>query len=338
MKIKAFAIMEKNGKAVPFEYERNVGANEVRVKIIYCAMARGDVQFISDHWGDTRFPFVPGHEIVGIVEETGAHVTALKVGDQVGVGYQLEACFECDYCKAGLEQFCPQQKVIAVHSYGGLAGHIVVDYRFAFLLPPGLHPVNAVPLLSAGLTVYTGIMRAQLPPHAVVGVLGVGGLGQLAIQFLHKMGHEVYAFSHSPEKQALIRQLGAEYIAGSGADDKAAVNKPFDFIISTLSVPYDPDVYLKMLRPQGKLCLVASPQQKQPLSLGLLYDYAQRTIYGNYVGSRRDMTAMLDFAATHQIESMVEVMPYSHADQVNEAIDKVSNGKVNVRLILENKA
>ncbi len=331
MKIKAYGIKEKGGKAEPFYYERNVGADEVCVKIVYCAIARGDVQFISDDWGDTRFPLVPGHEIVGIVEETGSNVTALQAGDRVGIGYQQEACFECEFCTAGNEQFCARQKVIGVHCYGGLAEHIVVDYRFAFKLPPALHTVNAVPLLSAGLTVYTAITKAQLQPGSVAGVLGAGGLGQLAIQFLHKMGHQVYAFSHSPDKKDMINQLGAEFVPGASA---ATLAQKFDFILSTLNVPYELDDYLSLLRPQGKFCIVASPLKKQPIALGLLYDYAQRTIYGNYVGSRKNMTDMLDFSAKHHIGSQVDVMPFS---AMNEAIEKVRSGAIPIRLVLENK-
>lgn len=334
MKIKAYAIKEKGGKAEPFYYERNVGDNEVRVKIIYCTIARGDVQFISNDWGDTNFPLVPGHEIVGIVEETGSNVTTLRVGDRVGVGYQQEACFECAFCKEGNEQFCAQQKVIGVHCYGGLAEHIVVDNRFAFKLPPALHQANSVPLLSSGLTMYSGIVRAQLPANSVVGVLGAGGLGHLAIQFLNKMGHEVYAFSHSPGKKEMINQLGAEFILSSNSDSLSALNKKFDFIISTLNVQYDPDAFLKILKPQGKFCVVATPLEKQPITLGLLYDYAQRTIYGNYVGSRRNMIDMLDFSAEHNIESAGDVMPFS---TMNEAIEKVRAGKVKIRLVLENQ-
>ncbi|RPE08689.1 NAD(P)-dependent alcohol dehydrogenase [Chitinophaga lutea] len=335
MKIKAYGIQEKGGKAEPFYYERNVGDNEVSVKIVYCSMARGDVQFISDDWGDTKFPLVPGHEIAGIIEETGSNVTTLKTGDRVGIGYQLDACFECEFCKAGNEQFCAQQKVIGVHCYGGLADHIVVDHRFAFKLPPALHTAGSVPLLSSGLTVYSAITRAQLPPNAVVGVMGVGGLGQLAIRFMHKMGHQVYAFSHSPDKKEMINRLGAECILTSNAGSLATMDKKFDFILSTLNVPYDLNDFLKTLKPQGKFCVVATPLEKQPVNLGLLYDYAQRTIYGNYVGSRQNMTDMLDFAAKHHIESAVEVMTFG---EVNEAIEKVGTGKINIRLILENKA
>jgi D-arabinose 1-dehydrogenase-like Zn-dependent alcohol dehydrogenase len=334
MKINAYAIKEKGGKAEPFYYERSVGDDEVRVKVIYCGMARGDIQFMSDDWGDTKFPFVPGHEIIGAIEETGANVTTLRIGDRVGIGYQQAACFDCEFCKEGNEQFCAQQKTIGVHCYGGLAEHIVVDNRFAFKLPSTLQSANSVPLLSAGLTVYSGIVRAQLPANSVVGVLGAGGLGHLAIQFLYKMGHKVYAFSHSPEKKEMINQLGAEFILSSNPDNIALLSNTFNLIISTLNVPYDPDAFLKILKPQGKFCVVASPLQKQPITLGLLYDYAQRTIYGNYVGSRKNMIDMLDFSAKHNIESSVDIMPFS---KVNEAIEMVKAGKVKTRLVLENQ-
>jgi D-arabinose 1-dehydrogenase-like Zn-dependent alcohol dehydrogenase len=334
MKITAYAIKKKGGKAEPFSYERRLGKIDVLVKITHCTIARGDIQIISDDWGDTKFPVVPGHEIIGIVEETGPEVTDLKKGDRVGVGYQLEACFECQFCKEGNEQFCPKQKVIAVDSYGGWAEHIGVDSRFAFKLPAKLDPAKSGPLLSSGLTVYSAIVRAKLPENSTVGVLGVGGLGHLAIQFLHKMGHKVSAFSHSPGKREMVEDVGAEYLNSSDLKSMAALNRKFDFILSTLNVPFDIDAYLKMLKPQGKFCLVAQPLQKLSINLGLLYDYAQRTIYGNYTGSRKDMVDMLAFSAHHNIESIMEVMPFS---EINEAIERVKTGKVAMRLVLENR-
>jgi D-arabinose 1-dehydrogenase-like Zn-dependent alcohol dehydrogenase len=334
MKIKAYGIKQKDGNTEPFYYERNIGENEVSVKILYCAMARGDIQIISNDWGDTKFPLVPGHEIIGIIEETGTKVNRLKIGDRVGIGYQQEACFECEFCMAGNEQFCIGQKVIGVDCYGGLAEHIIVDHRFAFKIPLTLPSEKSVPLLSSGLTVYSAIVRGQLQANAVVGVLGAGGLGQLAIQFLNKMGHQVFAFSHSPEKKEMINQLGAEFVLSSNPNNLTPLNKTFDFIISTLNVPYDLDAYLSILKPQGKFCVVASPLEKQRISIGLLYDYSQRTIYGNYVGSRKNMADMLDFCAAHNIGSEVYVMPFA---QMNEAIDRVRAGEIQIRLVLSNK-
>jgi D-arabinose 1-dehydrogenase-like Zn-dependent alcohol dehydrogenase len=334
MKIRAYAVKEKGGKAEPFIYERKVGKNTVLVKVTHCGIAMGDIQIINDDWGDTSFPVVPGHEIIGIVEQTGSGVTSLKNGDRVGIGYQQEACFKCLACKKGSEQFCPKQKVIAVDCYGGLAEHIAADSRFAFKLPAKLESAKSVPLMSSGLTVFSAIISAKLSKDSVVGVLGVGGLGQLAIQFLHKMKHKVSAFSHSPEKKKMINQLGAEYLDSSKINSIKDLRKKFDFILSTLNVDFDLDTYLKMLKPQGKFCLVAQPPNQLSISAGLLYDYARRTLYGNYTGSRKDMVDMLAFSAKHKIESIVDVLPFS---EMNKAIEMVKTGNVSVRLVLENR-
>ena len=334
MKINAYAIMEAGGKAEPFSYERTLGKNEVLVRITHCGIARGDIQIIDNDWDDTKFPLVPGHEIVGIVQETGSEVIGLKHGDRVGIGYQQEACFECEFCRGGNEQFCPKQKVIGVDCYGGLSEHIVVDGRFAFKLSPELDSARSTPLMSSGVTVYSGIARAKLPNNSKVGVLGVGGLGYLALQFLHKMGHKVSAFSHSPRKKEMIAKLGAEFVDSSSPDELQRHNRKFDFIISTLNVDFDLDTYLKMLRPQGQFCMVSQPLNKQAMSAGLLYDYAQRAIYGNYTGSRKDMVDMLDFSAKHNIESIVNVMPFS---KMNEAIEFVRGGESTLKLVLENR-
>jgi alcohol/geraniol dehydrogenase (NADP+) len=268
MKIKAYAIKKRGGKAEPFTYERKVGKNDVLVGITDCSIARGDLQFINDDWGDTKFPLVPGHEMIGIVERAGSEVTGLKSVDHVGIGYQQEACFGCQFCREGNEQFCSKQKVIGVDSHGGLAEHIVVDGRFAFKLPPKLDSAKSIPLMSSGLTVYSGIIKAKLPDNSTAAVLGVGGLGHLAIQFLYKMGHQVSAFSHCPTKKEMIDQLGAEYVDSSNVDNFASHNRKFDFMLSTLNVDFVLDTYLKMLKPQGKLCLVAQPLKKQSISLG----------------------------------------------------------------------
>src|SRR5688572_7459094 len=159
IEIRAYAIREKGGMAEHFSYQRALGNCDVLVRITHCSIARGDVQFIDNDWGDTRFPLVPGHEIVGLVDETGPTVVGLKAGDLVGIGYQQAACFSCEFCRDGIEQLCPEQKVIGVDCYGGLADYIGVDSRFVFPLPSALDSAKATPLLSAGLTVYSAIAR-----------------------------------------------------------------------------------------------------------------------------------------------------------------------------------
>ena len=328
MRISAHAIREKGGRAEPFFYERAVGEHDVVVRITHCSVARGDVQFMDNDWGDTRFPLVPGHEIVGIVEEVGPEVTNVQLADRVGIGYQQQACFECVFCRQGIEQLCPSQKVIAVDTYGGLADHIVVDGRFAFRLPPQLDSAPSTPLLSSGLTVFSGILRAQLPPSSRVAVLGAGGLGHLAIQFLHAMGHSVSVFSHSPEKRELIERLGGAYVDTS---DPTRHHGLFDFILSTLNVPFDLDSFVRMLTPVGQLCLVASPLKPVSLSGGLLNN-SRRSIYGSYIGSRSETRQMLEFSAEHGIKAIVEVMPFS---RINDAIERVRTRDVLMGLVLE---
>ena len=329
MEIKAYAIEARGQAATPFTYQRTIGRNDVLVRITHRTITRGDVQFIDNDWGDTRYPFVPGHEIIGVVEQAGSDVGnagnvgdvgELKVGERVGIGFQLGACFECAFCLQGTEQFCANQTVVGVNAFGGFAEHIVVDARFAFRLPPQLDSAVSCPLMSSGLTVFAAIAYAELPADARVGVVGIGGLGHLALQFLRAMGHRTSAFSHSPEKRNTIERLGVEYVDGADAAAFARNRGTFDFILSTVNAPFDLDAYLKMLRPEGQLCLVATPLKPLSLTGGLLYDYARRRIYGNYVGSRSDMGRMLAFAASHEVVPSVTVLPFSN---VNDVIERV---------------
>lgn len=331
MKIHAFAITGPGGPALPFEYEAALGRHDVLVKITHRSLARGDIQYIDDAWGDTRFPVVPSHEIIGLVAEAGAEVADLRPGDRVGIGYQQWACLECALCAQGLEQLCARQKVIAVDCYGGLAERIVVDARFAFRLPPGLEAASATPLMSSGLTVHSAIRRARLPAGSRTAVLGAGGLGHLAIQFLHKLGHRVTVFSQSPGKRGLIERLGGEFADGADPGHLAAHQGTFDFILSTLNVPYDLDAFLRMLTPLGQCCLVAAPLTPLALSGGLLNN-SRRAIFGNYIGSRSETVEMLDFAARHAIGAVVDVMPYA---EVNAAIERLRRREVAMSLVLE---
>ena len=335
MRIRAYAIMETGGTAEPFEYDAVLGPQDVLVRITHRTIARGDVQAIDNDWGDTRFPLVPSHEMLGVVERTGARVAHLRPGARVGVGYQLGACFECTYCTQGTEQFCPRQTVVAVNAYGGLADHVIVDGRFAFAIPSQIDSAASAPLFSSGVTVYAGIAHANLPDHSRVGVLGVGGLGAMALRFLVAMGHNASGLSRSPEKRELVERLGGEFVDSSHLEALTERRATFDFILSTLNVPFDLNACLRLLKPEGQLCLVASPLQPLSLSAGLLYDYGRRRIYGNYVGSRSDTMRMLELAATHRIQASVEVMPFSRA---NEAIDRMRRREVSGGLVLESGA
>jgi D-arabinose 1-dehydrogenase-like Zn-dependent alcohol dehydrogenase len=335
MEIRAYAIRQRGEAATPFVYHKTLGPHDVLVRLTHRSITRGDIQFIDNDWGDTQFPLVPSHEMVGSVEQTGRAVTDLARGDRVGVGFQLGACFECASCRQGVEQFCSHQTVVGANAHGGLGDHIVVDSRFAFRLPSGLDSAPATPLMSSGLTVYSAIVHAQLPPGARVAVLGIGGLGRLALQFLRAMEHRVSAFSRSPEKGDMIRRLGADYLDGSDATALGAHRGAFDFILSTLNVHFDLDSYLRMLRPEGRFCFVAAPLDALSLGAGALYDYGRRSIYGSYVGSRSDAVRMLAFAAEHDVLPGVEVMPFA---EPNEAIARVRRRELATALVLESLA
>lgn len=330
--IAAHAVKSPGGPAEPFTYDREPGPSDVLVRISHCSIARGDVQFIDNAWNDTRYPLVPGHEIVGLVEQVGKDVADLKVGDRVGVGYQQAACFACELCADGVEQLCPRQKVIGVDCFGGAADAIVVDGRFAFPLPSALDSATATPLMSSGLTVYSAIARAGLRPGSDVAVMGIGGLGYLAIQFLRAMGHRVAAFSRSSDKRALIETLGAEFVDTRPPIDEPSRDRRFAFILSTVNAPFDLNALLRMLTPRGALGVVAQPLEPLPISLGLLYDNAHRRIYGSYVGSRADMADMLTFAADRKIACLVDVLPFA---EVNRAIETVRTGNAVARTVLQ---
>jgi len=218
---------------------------------------------------------------------------------------------------------------------GGLAEQIVVDSRFAFRLPAALDSAAAVPLFSSGLTVYSAIMHAQLSAAARVAVLGIGGLGRMALQFLGSLGYLPAAVSRSPDKREVIRALGADYLDGSDASALAAQRGTFDFVLSTLNVPFDLDSALTLLKPDGQLCVVAAPTQPLSLRAGLLYDYGRRRIFGSYVGSRADVASMLEHAAKHDIRPYLEVMPFQ---QLNEAISRIRNREVQTALVLASDA
>lgn len=286
MEIRAYAVPQKGAAPVPFSYRAEMGAHDVLVKLTHRSITRGDLQLIENDWGDARFPLVPSHEMVGIVDRTGSRVTELKAGERVGVGFQLDACFECTFCRRGTEQFCSRQTVVGVNAYGGLAEHIVVDARFAFPLPPQLSPAPSTPLMSSGLTVFAAITYAQLPHDARVAVLGIGGLGRLALRFLRAMGHRVSAFSRSPEKRRTIEQLGAEYVDGADSTSLASFRNTFDLVLSTLNVArsiiasdrsipstvqHDRNEWAtsfeRALAP-GEAWIARSPAARQPFSLG----------------------------------------------------------------------
>jgi uncharacterized zinc-type alcohol dehydrogenase-like protein len=334
MKVQCYATMGEKQPLEQFEYEaQELGDFDVQVSITHCGICYSDVHFIDNDAGFTTYPFVPGHEIVGNVSALGGKVTALKEGDRVGIGWQARSCRECEWCTRGEENLCPEILQSATWTpYGGFASAIVVDSRFAFPLPDNLEPENVGPLMCGGITVYSPMRDHDIRPSMKVGVVGIGGLGHMALQFASAFGCKVTAFSSTPAKEEEARALGAtNFINSSDTAQLQNAARSLDFI---LSVGHDLDwnAYLSTLRPNGKLCIMgipAKPINIEPLQL----IFGQMSVCGSVIGGRSAIREMLEFAAQHDIKAMTEVMPMS---EVNEAIAKLKDNNVRYRIVLKN--
>lgn len=334
MKVQCYATMGEKQPLEQFEYEaKELGDFDVQVSITHCGICYSDVHFIDNDVGFTTYPFVPGHEIVGNVSALGGKVTALKEGDRVGIGWQARSCRECEWCIRGEENLCPEILQSATWTpYGGFASAIVVDSRFAFPLPDNLEPENVGPLMCGGITVYSPMRDHDIRPSMKVGVVGIGGLGHMALQFASAFGCEVTAFSSTPAKEEEARALGAtNFINSSDTAQLQNAARSLDFI---LSVGHDLDwnAYLSTLRPNGKLCIIgipAKPINIEPLQL----IFGKMSVCGSVIGGRSAIREMLEFAAQHDIKAMTEVMPMS---EVNEAIAKLKDNNVRYRIVLKN--
>lgn len=334
MKIDAWSVKNPQGRLENFSYETTLKSIDVLISITYCSVTRGDVCFIDNFWGDTKYPLVPGMEIFGVVTKKGPAVRELKIGDYVGIGYQMSSCMACVYCNKGKEQFCKKQKVLSVDGYGGIAKNIVFDSRFVFKIPPSLQTASHVPLMSSALTPFSAIKRSKIESGMTVGLLGIGNLGHLALQILHAMGCRVTVFSHSKEKEAVAKKLGA-YDFINSTDEKALehLKSRFDFILSTSSGSLHWPSYIKALKPQGTICFVGLPAENISFPAILLADYAQKGILGSYIGSRSEMKELIEFASKHSIKAMTEV--FSMAD-ANKVIEKIRAKEIPFSAILKN--
>jgi uncharacterized zinc-type alcohol dehydrogenase-like protein len=281
----------------------------------------------------SQYPLLPGHEIIGIIKAAGSGVTQFQVGQRVGVGWQRSACLKCEQCLEGDDNLCRESQATCVGHYGGFAKSIRTDSRFAFTIPDKLSSENAAPLLCAGITVYSPFKHFGVKPSMKVGVIGIGGLGHLALQFARAFGCEVTAFSTSPEKETEAKGFGAHNFVNS--KDPAQLEKnvgKFDFILSTVFADLDWTMYMNLLKPKGNLCFVGAAPG--PISIPVFsLIMGQRSISGSPIGSRAVMNEMLEFAARHNIKAKTEVLPMA---EVNTAIQKIRNNKARYRMVLVN--
>ncbi len=319
---------------MPFRYDPGtLRAKEVEIEVSHCGICHSDLHLISNDWGISQYPFIPGHEVIGKVNALGVGVRSLQVGQRVGLGWQSNSCGECEWCSRGMENLCPTAESTCVHRHGGYADRVRANARFVVPIPETLKSENAAPLLCGGITVYNPMRMHGVNPSSRVGVIGIGGLGHIAIQFARVFGAEVTAFSTSPAKEEEARELGAHHFVNTretrSLKDLAG---SFDFLLSTANADQDWGVYLQALRPTGTLCFVGVPPAPVtlpafPLISGL------KTVAGSPIGSPNQIREMLKVAARHGVKAQTELFPMA---KVNDAIEKVKKFKVRYRAVLAN--
>lgn len=319
---------------MPFRYDPGeLGLREVEIGITHCAICYSDVHLISNDWGISQYPFIPGHEIVGTVTAAGGEVRSLHPGQRVGLGWQSNSCGLCEWCTRGQENLCPRAEATCVHRHGGYATSVRANVRFVVPIPEALPSCEAAPLLCGGLTVYNPLRTHGIGPSSRVGVVGIGGLGHIAVQFARVFGAEITAFSSTAEKEGEAREMGAHHFV-SNFDSKAVreLAGSLDLIISTVNAKLDWNTYLQALRPTGTLCFVGVTPAPVAVQAGLLIS-GQRSITGSPIGSPHRLREMLEVAARHGVKARTVCFAMARA---NEAVDKVKKYKVRYRAVLEN--
>jgi len=332
--IQGLAAHAAGAHLLSFKYKvGEVAPNDVEVKITHCGVCHSDVHLIDNDWGISKYPFIPGHEIVGTITAVGSLVTDRKPGERVGIGWQADSCGVCEWCRQGDEHLCAKAQPTCVGRNGGYADAIRVNSRFVVPIPEVLESENVAPLLCGGITVYSPLRNHLARPSSRVGVVGIGGLGHLGIQFARAFGCEVTAFSTSKDKEAEARTLGAHHFVNTldtGALKKVAGS--YDLILSTVSADQDFQGFVNALRPRGTLVVLGvSPSPLQISGFSLLSQ--QKAVAGSPTGSPRDLHEMLDVAARHDVKAITESFKMKDA---NEAVKRVKNNKVRYRAVLAN--
>jgi uncharacterized zinc-type alcohol dehydrogenase-like protein len=341
-KIPAYAAASPGAALAPFTVERREpGPRDVAIDILYCGICHSDLHQVRDEWSAGLFPMVPGHEIVGRVTHVGAEVDRLKVGDLAGVGCMVDSCRVCDPCRADLEQFCEKGAAFTYNStemdretptYGGYSTQIVVADRFTLKVPRGLDPAGAAPLLCAGITTYSPLRQYDCKAGDRVAVVGLGGLGHMAVKLAASMGAEVTVLSTSRAKEADARRLGAqgfEVTKDEGTFKRLAGR--FDLIVDTVSAPHDYNSYLRMLRVRGAMVVVGVPPTPSPVAAMSLIGGNKR-LAGSLIGGIAETQRMLDHCAARGIVSDVEVIPIQ---KVNEAYERLLRSDVRYRFVID---
>lgn len=340
--VKSYAAQNAGSTLAPFDIERREpGPRDVEIEILYCGVCHTDIHFVNNDWGISMFPMVPGHEIIGRVVAVGDQVKKFKTGDMAGVGCLVDSCRDCENCNDGLEQHCLNGAVYTYSGYekdgktvtqGGYSAKIVVEERFVLKVSEKLPPEKAAPLLCAGITTYSPLKQWNVGKGSKVGIIGLGGLGHMAVKFAASFGADVTVLSTSKSKKEDAEKLGAHnFVLTTDEEQVKSVEGKLDFILDTLSAPHDYNFYLAMLKTGGKLVCVGLPVE--PLQVPAFnIVFSRRCIAGSLIGGLPETQEMLDYCAENNITSDVEVIPIQ---KIDEAYKRMIKSDVKYRFVID---
>jgi alcohol dehydrogenase (NADP+) len=339
-----YAALSAKAPLTPFRFERReVGPTDVLIDIEYCGVCHSDLHQVKDEWGGSLFPMVPGHEIVGRVSKVGDKVRGFKVGDRAGVGCMVDSCRSCDSCKEGLEQYCQKgfvgtynskEKGTGTPTQGGYSQHIVVEQAFVLRVPENLPPERVAPLLCAGITTWSPLRHWKVGKGHKVAVMGLGGLGHMAVKLAAALGAQVTVLSTSPSKEKDAKALGAHrFVVTKDPAQLKAVRSSFDLIINTVSAPLELNTYVSLLNRDGTMVLLGVPPEAPTLQAFALIG-GRRRIAGSLIGGIVETQEMLDFCGAHELAADVEVIPMA---KINEAYERMLKGDVHYRFVIDLK-
>ena len=337
----AYAAMTAKAPLTPFAIERRAPrAHQVAIDILYCGVCHSDIHQARDEWGGGIFPMIPGHEIVGRVVALGSDATKFKVGDAVGVGCFVDSCRDCAQCRAGEEQYCERGMTATynardkdgVPTHGGYSTRVVVDQDYVLRIPPGIPLDRAAPLLCAGITTYSPMRHFGVKVGDRIAVIGLGGLGHMAVKFGRALGANVTVLSTSESKRTDALGLGAhDFAVTRDAETFKQLAGNFDFIVDTVSAPHDYNAYLALLKVDGCMILLGVPDQPSAVAAGALI-MKRRKLAGSLIGGIAETQEMLDFCAEHGLASDIELI---RMEQINDAYERILRSDVRYRFVID---
>lgn len=339
---KAYAAVSSTADLAPYSFERReLLADDILIDILYCGICHSDIHVVHNDWGGAQYPVVPGHEIIGKVKAVGSSVTQFKPGDTVGVGCLVDSCQECESCHSGYEQYCEKgntgtynapDKISGGYTKGGYSDKIVVKESFVLRIPDNLDIQSAAPLLCAGITTWSPLKQWNVKKGDKVGIIGLGGLGHMAVKFAHAMGAEVTMITTSPAKGEDARLLGADNVLLSNDTASMKANyHSFDFLLNTIPVGHDPNPYIMLLKRDATMVFVGALEPLKDLNSRLLIG-KRKNVAGSLIGGIRETQEMLDFCGLHNITSDVEVIAIQ---DVNKAYERVMKADVKYRFVID---